>query len=289
MRDLFSARLIDARVLACKPLVDALIREASAGPYPPPPGGILDLASAWRAFLKNLLKQEIPEINFPELLRWTARKPPSDLTLSQLANDYYTEGGFVEWARNLVAESDPNPRVKESLRATVESIDAWWSLFQGCFAERLKQWAEQNSDLNGVLRIEEVLHDVVGPVAKQQPVLLIVLDGMSMAAFRELLANLLRRNWAEAIPPGGIGSRPVLATIPSVTEISRRALLSGQLPVATEGTEKSDFARNQRLFEQVGGTVKPQLFLKGDPMESGRLGLSAAVSESIAGRQARRR
>ena len=171
MRELFSARLIDARVLACKPLVDALIREASAGPYPPPPGGILDLASAWRAFLKNLLKQEISEINFPELLRWTARKPPSDLTLSQLANDYYTEGGFVEWARNLVAESDPNPRVKESLRATVESIDAWWSIFQGCFAERLKQWAEQNSDLNGVLRIEEVLHDVVGPVAKQQPVL----------------------------------------------------------------------------------------------------------------------
>lgn len=223
------------------------------------------------------------------LVAWrrTAPKPPSGHTFSQLANDYYAEGGFVEWARNLIAESDPNPRVREALQATLESVDGWWSIFQGCFAEGLKQWAAQNSDLNEVVRIEDVLHGVVGLMAKQQPALLIVLDGMSMAAFRELLADLLRRNWAEVTPPGGSGPRPVLATIPSVTEISRRALLSGQLPVPSEGTEKTDFARNQRLFEQVGGTVKPQLFLKGDLMENGRLGLSAAVSEAISNTRCR--
>lgn len=483
IRELFSARLIDARVLACKPLVDALIRGAPTGAYLPPPGGILDLTSAWRALLKSMLKKEVAELGVPELLRWTtqpatraalvamdgtlrdefarwlshsggdaprflfraletelgtdliavgllfglllsaesqgfaeakaaearlehyfgnevlsigtrqawyqaaegllktlaetevfqakeilqnldrliervrlqehaklsdystmgldqrltevgdailratrsrneadlpaiktaldrasqhflapseaqrlrrlqmamrltvwsqsAPKPPSDHTFSQLVSDYYAEGGFVEWARNLIAESDPNPRVKESLQATLESIDPWWSVFHGCFAERLKQWSAQESDLHDVLRIEHVLHEVVGQVAKQHPVLLIVLDGMSMAAFRELLADLLHRNWAEVLPPGGSGPRAVLATIPSVTEFSRRALLSGRLPLPTEGTEKSDFARNQRLFEQVGGSVKPQLFLKGDLMENGRLGLSTAVSEAI--------
>jgi hypothetical protein len=187
----------------------------------------------------------------------------------------------LDWARNLIAESDPNPRVKQALHATLESVDAPWKLFEKHFCQRLKQWAAQDGELRDVLRIEEILHGVVALVAKQQAALLIVLDGMSMAVFRELLADLLRRNWAEICPPNSKGPRPVLATIPSITEVSRRSLLSGQLPVPREGNEKSDFARNQRLFEQVGGTVRPQLFLKGDLMEAGRLGLSTAVSEAI--------
>ena len=489
IRELFSARLIDARVLACKPLVDALIRGACAGPYLPPPGGVLDLNAAWRALLKNLFQKEVPEITFPELLHWTtqpgmrsalmgmdrslrdelarwlshsngdaprflfqvletelgtdtvavgllfglllsaeqqgvtdaraaearlehyfgnealsvgtrqawfqaaagllrtlqdteifqakeilqnldrlidrvrfqphaklsdysttgleqrltdvgdaiiravqsgsetdlsasrsamerasqhflatsegvrlrrlqmairllawrrtASEPAPAATLSQLANIYYAEGGFVEWARNLVSESDPNPRVKDALHVTLENVDAQWRLFGNSFCQRLKQWATQDGELNDAIRIEDVLHGLVAPAAKQQPALMIVLDGMSMAAFRELLADLLRRNWAEVCPPSRDGARPVLATIPSITEVSRRSLLSGRLPVPTEGNEKSDFARNQRLFEEVGGAVKPQLFLKGDLMENGRLGLSTSVSEAISNTRCR--
>ena len=100
MRELFSARLIDARVLACKPLVDALVRGAAAGPYLPPPGGILDLASAWRALLKNLLKREVAEISFPELLLWTTQ-PATRAALLTMERGSWRTGSRIQEATRL--------------------------------------------------------------------------------------------------------------------------------------------------------------------------------------------
>ena len=64
LRELFSARVIDARILASRPLVDALLRWASSGGYSPAPGGTLDLQSAWKALLKKLLGFEVNETSF---------------------------------------------------------------------------------------------------------------------------------------------------------------------------------------------------------------------------------
>jgi hypothetical protein len=489
LRELFAARVLDARILASRPLVDALIRGASAGGYPPAPGGTLDLDSAWRALLKKLLGFEVNEVSFSELVRWTtipsgrtalsgmapalraelsrwlapsfgdaprhlfkvmesdlgadlvalgflfglllameragvpdghaalarleqyfdnespgmqsrqtwyqaaaelfgrlmetevfeaqgiiqnldrlidrtrvqahahfsdysrtgleqrlvsaaeaiaranttqgdpeiatAREalehvgkhrlavdeglrlhrlrmalrlvlwlrgghlPTSEATLAQLIDHYATEGGFIDWARRLVVESDPNPTVKEVLRNLAERVDARWSTFQRQFARRLQEWSASDGDLIHTLRIEDILWKIAAPVARQHPALMIVLDGMNQAVFRELLADLLRRNWVELAAPDTGTPRSALAAVPSVTEISRRALLSGQLPVPTGGSEKTDFSNSQRLFEQTGGQSKPQLFLKGDLIEAGRPGLSRTVAQAIANNRCR--
>jgi len=179
-------------------------------------------------------------------------------------------------------ESDPNPQIKDALQSILESVDNRWNLFQKQFVERLQQWSADGSELANVLRIEEVLWTVVAPVARQHPALLIVLDGMSQAVFRELLTDLMRRNWVELAAPAADVPRTVLAAIPSITEISRRALLSGQLPTPAKGSEKTDFSGSDRLLEQVGGQAKPQLFLKGDLLEAGRLGLPGAVTQALA-------
>ena len=481
LRELFCARVMDARILASSHLADALIRGASSGGYPPAPGGTLDLQFAWKSLLKRLLGTDISEISFSELLRWTAtpngraglmgmesalrdelvdwlsptygRAPRllfaaidsevgSDLialglvlglvitaeslnladakaagarleqyfgnespdetskqawyqaasdmfarlaetevfqsqaviqnldrlierirlsshahlsdysrngleqrlaqagesirlasesmaeadisvartaletvgqhrlasddamrvkrlqmalrlvlwlrssnllgsasSLSQLIGYYQTEGGFVDWARTVVMESDPNPLVKPVLATIIEKVEIPWRSFQTQFADKLQQWSAQVSQLEGSILIEDVLSKIVAPVAKQHPVLLIVLDGMNQAVFRELMADLLRRNWVEVLADAQ-APRSVMATIPSITEVSRRALLSGQLPIPSEGNEKTDFARSERLFEQTGS--KPQLFLKGDLLESGSIGLSAVVAQAIA-------
>src|SRR2546425_11282868 len=71
LRELFAARVVDARILSSRPLVDALIGGASAGGYSPAPGGTLDLQFAWKALLKKQLGFEVTEISFAELLRWT--------------------------------------------------------------------------------------------------------------------------------------------------------------------------------------------------------------------------
>jgi len=197
--------------------------------------------------------------------------------------DYYsTEGGFIDWARTSVVESDPNPQIKDALQSIMESVDSRWNTFQQQFVDRLQKWSAEGSELKNVLRIEEALWTVVAPVARQHPALLIVLDGMSQAVFRELISDLMRRNWVELAAPAANIPRTLLAAIPSITEISRRALLSGQLPVPAKGSEKTDFTGSDRLLEQVGGQAKPQLFLKGDLLESGRLGLSGAVTQALA-------
>ena len=206
--------------------------------------------------------------------------PGPAATLSQLIDYYSTEGGFIDWARTSVVESDPHPQIKDVLQGIMEHVDSRWNLFQHQFVERLQEWSVEGSELKNVLLIEEILWTVVAPVSRQQPALLIVLDGMSQAVFRELISDLMRRNWVELAAPAADIPRTALVAIPSITEISRGALLSGQLPTPTKGSEKTDFSSNDRLLEQVGN--KPQLFLKGDLVEAGRMGLPGTVTQALA-------
>jgi hypothetical protein len=200
-------------------------------------------------------------------------------TLSDLVHHYFEEGGYVEWARSVASDSDPNPVVKDALRLILEKTDGLWRKFETAFVERLQAWSAQDSELHDVLRIENVLHSVAGPVASQVPALLVVLDGMSVAVFRELLKDLLRRDWVETSFKDQ--PRAALAAIPSVTEISRRALLCGALPFPSSGVEKTHFGKNEKLFQQTGGSTRPQLFLKGDLVEPGAYGLSSKVAQAI--------
>ena len=223
------------------------------------------------------------------LVLWlrSANLPGPESTFSQLIHYYSTEGGFIDWARTSVGESDPNPQIKQVLKSILEKVDSYWTGFQQRFVGRLQEWSVQDSTLNDVLRIEEILWRIVSPVARLHPTLLVVLDGMSQAVFRELLTDLKHRNWVEvAAPTAGIPGA-ALATIPSITEISRRALLIGQLPLPAEGTEKSDFSKSDRLQQEVGGQSRPQLFLKGDLLDASGMGLSATVTQAIANNRCR--
>lgn len=120
------------------------------------------------------------------------------------------------------------------------------------------------------------------------PVLFLVMDGMSAAVFRELIGDIVRRgNWLECGP----GSVPVptalLATVPSITEISRRALFRGRLHPDSTPTEQSAFATNDGLFSRCGGQSRPVLFLKKDLQDSGTTGLSVAVKQAIGNKKCR--
>ena len=77
------------------------------------------------------------------LVLWlrAAALPDSDASLSQLIEYYSGEGGFIDWARALVIESDPNPRVKEVLRTLLDEVDLAWGKFQWQFSELLRQWS----------------------------------------------------------------------------------------------------------------------------------------------------
>src|SRR5439155_507354 len=87
------------------------------------------------------------------------------------------------------------------------------------------------------------------------PVLVILLDGMSPAVARELLADLARLDWV-TLAPEGRPMHPGLAAIPCVTEASRASLFCGRICTGTSDNEAAGFANHEglraRCRRQVG-------------------------------------
>ena len=63
-------------------------------------------------------------------------------------------------------------------------------------------------------------------------------------AFRQLLDDLVRRDWVELSHPKIGFPKPVAAALPSTTEVSRWALLAGRLAEDRRSTEKVEFSRS---------------------------------------------
>jgi hypothetical protein len=223
------------------------------------------------------------------LVAWlqTAETPATQANLVELAGYYLKDGGFVDWARGSLEDSDPANSLRDAYQEILRQVDQRFGVFEQAFVAALHRWFAEGSPTSSILPIEDVLGEFVGPAAREHPVLLLVLDGMSVAAFRQLFDDLVRRDWVE-ISHSRIGfPRPVVATLPSLTEISRWALLAGRLKEDRGSTEKVEFSHNQRLLEILGSQSKPHLFLKTDLAASGQLGLAQEVQTAILNRRNR--
>lgn len=125
--------------------------------------------------------------------------------------------------------------------------------------------------------LENLLAQVVFPVATKTPTLLLILDGMSTATATEIVANINERTdlaMTEAYLPG-VGRRGAgLSVLPSITDASRASLLSGRLVTGGQGVEQAGFAALTNAHKL--GTAK--LFHK-KILDSSRLGF--AVSDEV--------
>ena len=109
------------------------------------------------------------------------------------------------------------------------------------FAHLLADHTQAGSTMGELLPVEEVLAEVILPLAKSSRVLLLVLDGVSTGVACELLADLSGRGWvAHTLTP----AQPVISVLPSVTRVSRTSLLTGQLTDGTQDVEKAAFAEH---------------------------------------------
>jgi hypothetical protein len=223
------------------------------------------------------------------LLAWlqTTDNPAAPASLSQLADYYLKDGGFVDWARGNLEESDPAGSLREAYQEILRQVDLRFGAFEQAFVTSLQRWFVDGSPPNAMLPIESVLGEVVCPAVREHPVLLLILDGMSVAAFRQLLDDLVCRDWVELSHPKIGFPKSVAAALPSITEVSRWALLAGRLEENRRSTEKLEFSRNQRLLEVAGSQSKPQLFVKTDLTAAGQLGLAPEVQVSILNRRNR--
>lgn len=220
---------------------------------------------------------------------------PSDDTLvdgaslEQTIGFYTRSGGFVDWARAVIQEGDAEPTLNKSYDTLLARVEERTETFERQFALTLAEWTRLGAVPTGdLLPIENALERLVGPLAAQVPVLLLVMDGMSLPVFRELIEDMLQRGkWLDCESSHPKLPRALIATVPSVTEISRRALFRGKLHPETSPTEQSAFGGNDRLFSLCGGQERPVLFLKGDLQTAGEAGLAAEVKEAVANTKCR--
>lgn len=177
------------------------------------------------------------------------------LTLAESVDAYRADGAWVDAARRRVGEGDDTPaRFAAVLRRISEVAHQRRAGGNRAFAEALARWSIDGTaaelPATEVVAVEAVLDDVVAPLAKDLPTLLVVLDGCGLAPFLELADQFAQFGLKEI---GRDGRRRVaLAALPTVTEVSRTSLLAGRLRAGAAADETRELPRHPKVAK-LGG------------------------------------
>lgn len=232
--------------------------------------------------LAALQQQRMDRIEMARrLARWLMLPAPSAIDLAGGLGWQADDGAFVDWARFRLLGGDELNELSDAYSALRAAVIARRNTFDQPFSQALLQWNSQPAAANGrVVPVEAVLDRVIGPIAANQPVLLLVMDGLSTSIYRELFTRIDNLGWVEMVPADV--ERPLIgvAALPTVTEVSRTSLLCGRLTLGTSANEKTGFAGHAALLANSRSELPPRLFHKGDLADS--TNLAPEVRSSIA-------
>ena len=218
------------------------------------------------------------------LARWLAGNATiSQGSLQALVGRHGDSDAWVDSAVGDAAPGVSDPDLGAGLAAILAVVRARRAAHDTAFATALA--AHTSDDPGpvagthaGVRHLEDLLPEVVLPLARSAPVLLLVLDGMSAGVGTEVIASVLARTgdgWAEALLPGQSRRAAALAVLPTLTEVSRASLLCGELRAGGQEVER----RGYEALTKAYGLRGAALFHK-KPLDSSRLGF--AVADDVA-------
>jgi hypothetical protein len=197
------------------------------------------------------------------LVSYKANLPGDPKSLEDAIADHTQEGCFLDWARLTLPVAEPHRELSTAYSKLFDTITALRKTQSYQFAKLLKDWTAVGSTRKSVLPVEQILDTVVAPLAATAPVLLLVMDGMSMAVSQELLSDLTRQNWHLLTPEShNFPIQAGLAAIPSETSTSRTSLLCGKLTRGQQNQEKQGFTQHPALLQQCKRNAPPQIFHK---------------------------
>jgi hypothetical protein len=213
------------------------------------------------------------------LTRWLAdASPDGGAGLPGLLRRHADQDAWADSAVNDAAAGASDPELGAGLEAVLGAARARRAAHDAGFAAALADYTRDDRADQGVLYVEDLLPTVVMPLARQAPVLLLVLDGMSAGVGTEVVASILGRprdGWAEALLNGQSRRAAALAVLPTLTEVSRASLLSGELSRGGQDTERNGYA----ALARAGGLTGAPLFHK-RPLDSARPGY--AIADDVA-------
>lgn len=202
------------------------------------------------------------------LTRWMSRDKPALGSAAAGAVWQADEGAFVDWARFRLLGGDDSSEVSRSFGALREAVAALREPLNRDFARKLSDGLPANER---VCPVESALSDVIAPLARQHPVLMLVMDGLSVSIFRELFAEVAQLGWTEWVRED-LGAPMVgLAALPTTTETSRSSLLTGAISVGASAQEKPGFAAHPALLSVSKQQLPPRLFHKAELADGGSL------------------
>lgn len=219
------------------------------------------------------------------LVKWLARPTPDLDSVAGAIEWQADQGAFVDWARFRLRGGDDLAPVSEAYAALRGAVAARRARLAKRFAGMLRQGGGHDwSPSPRIVPVENALADLVAPLAASNPVLLLVMDGLSVSIFRELFAEVAALSWSESVRSDLGHAQTGVATFPTVTEVSRASLLAGTVTTGGSVQEKSAFAAHPALLAHSNASQPPRLFHKGELAEDGSL--SSQVRAAIAdGRQ----
>jgi hypothetical protein len=230
------------------------------------------------------------------LVGWLARRSDRHVAqgasahaeVERLGRWYASEGGFVDWARRY-ARGTAASGLGRGANAVVEAVDAARTELDRAFARALPAWLDAGKPSTAVVPIEKAAEHFAVKFAAERPerrVLVLLMDGMAWAQAVEILRSL--RAWgpvAWAARTMRLGNEqgviPVLAHLPTVTEISRAAFFAGKrmMPGKPEPTDRDidRWAENALVRKLLPDGEVPRLLLRAE----GHTRSGAAAPEAL--------
>lgn len=186
------------------------------------------------------------------LRRWLHAPSPAMDTAAAGLTQHARELAWVDRALAQVRAGDADPRVQRVLAQAAGQAGAARAAIDTAFAARLAAAPDTPAHL---LAVETLLASLVAPLAKQNRVLLVVVDGMSGAVAGDLADRLTdhRTGWTEIVRAPDGGREAVLAALPTETTYSRTSLFRAELRAGTASDERVAFAAHG--FWPPGGAV----------------------------------
>ncbi|MCO6436557.1 MAG: BREX-2 system phosphatase PglZ [Phycisphaerae bacterium] len=225
------------------------------------------------------------------LARWLADQRRQNVSqpvgLAVIARSYSVDGGFVDWARRVLRGGESNKDLAAAYVRLVDSVTELREAENRRFGGALVEERAAGAPDLGLIPVEQVLDRVVAPVAVRVPVLLLLIDGMNWAVFRELVSDIRSHDWIEVsgeTPPERIIG---LAALPSVTEVCRTSLFCGSIRRGQASDEARGFADHPALAGSSQPGFMPKLFhkaaLEGDDDSS----LAGDIRKALANKKQR--
>lgn len=180
------------------------------------------------------------------LARWLDDGSPEPTVLVDAIREHAHNGGWVRRAYETLAVGADDSDVAAAYRRLLGSVQERCRASDERFAQLLVDETRRDgprvdrSAEGHVVPVEDLRAEIVTPLSKEEPVLLIVLDGMSMRVATEL-AEDTAMSWNEILPADSNRRAAAVSVVPTLTTYARTSLFAGRLAAGQQADEKRAF------------------------------------------------